>query len=203
MKERDEYAIDALRFRTTLLEQRAMRLPGGLYHLNQIQLAYNSNRIEGSQLSADQTRYLYETQTVDGPARVEDVVETTNHFRLFDLMLDAVGTPLTAARTCQYHGVLKSGTSDAAADWFWTRSCCGRWPPRAGNQRCANAPPARLPDRTQVSTWQPAGWSVRPAVQPARPGRRRPRSSGGGRCWTGTGPPQTQVSWDSAAKPAD
>jgi Fic family protein len=114
----DEYAIDAARFREALIEQRAMRLPGGLYHLNQVQLAYNSNRIEGSRLSIDQTRYLYETQTVEGPAHADDVVETTNHFRMFDLMLDAVGTPLTAARIRDYHRVLKSGTSDAARDWF-------------------------------------------------------------------------------------
>ncbi|MDR1998860.1 MAG: Fic family protein [Frankiaceae bacterium] len=114
----DEYAIDAARFRDALLEQRAMRLAGGLYHLNQIQLAYNSNRIEGSQLSSEQTRYLFETQTVDGPARADDVVETTNHFRIFDVMLDAVGSPLTAQRIREYHRILKSGTSDSALDWF-------------------------------------------------------------------------------------
>lgn len=118
MAERDEYAFDAAKFRSALLEQQAMRLAGGLYHLNQIQLAYNSNRIEGSLLSADQTRYLFETRTVDGPARVDDIVETTNHFRLFDRMLAAIGEPLSAARIREYHALLKAGTSDAEKSWF-------------------------------------------------------------------------------------
>ncbi|MDR1265775.1 MAG: Fic family protein [Propionibacteriaceae bacterium] len=114
----DEYAVDAERFREALVEQRAMRLKGGLYHLTQVVMAYNSNRIEGSQLSAEQTRYLYETRTVSGDARVDDVVETVNHFRLFDAMLDAVGTPLTVARLRQYHAILKNGTSDSDKEWF-------------------------------------------------------------------------------------
>jgi len=123
----DEYQVDATQFRQSLLEQRAMRLKGGLYHLVQIQLAYNSNRIEGSQLSAEQTRYLYETRTVSGDARVDDVVETMNHFRLFDAMLDAVGQPLTAARVREYHAILKTGTSDADKAWF----AVGGWKRRA------------------------------------------------------------------------
>lgn len=114
----DEFAIDAVRFREVLLEERAMQLQGGLYHLNQVVMAYNSNRIEGSLLSAEQTRYIYETHTVTGDAPVDDVVETTNHFRLFDAMLDAVGTPLTISRVQQYHTILKTGTSDADKEWF-------------------------------------------------------------------------------------
>ncbi|MDR1798786.1 MAG: Fic family protein [Bifidobacteriaceae bacterium] len=114
----EDYPVDAARFRDVLLEQRAMQLTGGLYHLNQIHLAYNSNRIEGSQLSAEQTRYIYETQTVDGPVRVDDVAETVNHFRLFDLMLDTLREPLTLDRIKQFHGVLKQGTSDADRPWF-------------------------------------------------------------------------------------
>ena len=114
----DEFAIDAGRFREALLQERSMSLKGSLYHLNQITFAYHSNRIEGSRLSADQTRYLYETRTITGEARLDDVVETTNHFRLFDAMLDSVGTPLTAARIREYHTILKTGTSDADKDWF-------------------------------------------------------------------------------------
>jgi Fic family protein len=114
----DEFAIDAAAFRAALLEQRRMKLKGGLYHLTQIVMAYNSNHIEGSQLTAEQTRYLYETNTVVGDARVDDVVETVNHFRLFDRMLDSVGTDLTAARIREYHALLKSGTSDADKEWF-------------------------------------------------------------------------------------
>ena len=114
----DEYAIDAARFREALLEQRTMRLKGGLYHLTQVAMAYNSNHIEGSELSIEQTRYLYETHTIAGDARVDDVVETVNHFRLFDNMLDAVGTPLTIKRILQYHATLKAGTSDSDISWF-------------------------------------------------------------------------------------
>jgi Fic family protein len=123
----DEPSVDAIAFRETLLEERTMKLKGGLYHLTQIAMAYNSNRIEGSQLSADQTRYLYETQTISGDARVDDVVETTNHFRLFDRMLDAVGEPLTASRIQRYHAILKAGTSDADREWF----AVGGWKRRA------------------------------------------------------------------------
>jgi Fic family protein len=114
----DEYALDTTRVRDALIEQRQMRLAGGLYHLNQIRMAYNSNRIEGSELSEEQTRFIYETRSVDGPARVDDIIETSNHFRLFDRMLDAVGTPLTTHRIREYHTILKTGTSDAARDWF-------------------------------------------------------------------------------------
>ncbi|MDR1077907.1 MAG: Fic family protein [Propionibacteriaceae bacterium] len=123
----DEYAIDAGRFREALLEQRAMRLKGGLYHLTQVVMAYNSNHIEGSQLSAEQTRYLYETGAVSGDARFDDIVETANHFRLFDAMLDAVGSPLTTTRLRRYHAILKNGTSDSDKEWF----AVGGWKRRA------------------------------------------------------------------------
>ncbi len=114
----DEYEIDAVRFAEVLREQRAMRLPGGLYHLNQIQLAFNTNRIEGSRLSEEQTRYLYETRTVSGDAPVDDVIETVNHFRAFDLLLGRVGSQVTAEAIKEYHRVLKTGTADADKDWF-------------------------------------------------------------------------------------
>jgi Fic family protein len=118
MSGQDEYAIDARRFRDALVEQRAMKLKGGLYHLTQISMAYNSNRIEGSQLSPEQTRYIYETRSVTGEARVDDVVQAVNHFRLFDRMLAAVHERLTAGRIREYHAILKTGTSDADKDWF-------------------------------------------------------------------------------------
>jgi Fic family protein len=114
----EEYPIAAELFIKALLEQRAMRLKGGIYHLTQIQMAYNSNRIEGSQLSQDQTRYLYETRTVLGDAPVDDVIETTNHFRAFDYMLDNIEEPLTTAKIKKYHYLLKTGTADADKDWF-------------------------------------------------------------------------------------
>ncbi|MDR0627870.1 MAG: Fic family protein [Bifidobacteriaceae bacterium] len=109
---------DGSAVREALQEERAMGLKGGIYHLTQITLAYNSNRIEGSRLSPEQTRYIYETQSVTGDAPVDDVIETSNHFRLFDQMLNGVGSPLTAERILAYHATLKAGTSDAAKPWF-------------------------------------------------------------------------------------
>jgi len=94
----DEFAIAPQRFIEMLLEQKDMKLKGGLYHLTQIKMAYNSNRIEGSQLSEDQTRYIYETKTVVGDALVNDVVEVTNHFRAFDFMISQIAAPLTIER---------------------------------------------------------------------------------------------------------
>lgn len=119
----DEFKIDAELFAATLLEQRAMRLSGGLYHLTQIAMAYNSNRIEGSRLSEEQTRHLYETRSISGDAPVDDVVETTNHFRAFDFMIDNVGKSITAGYIIELHRTLKSGTSDAEKDWF----AVGEW----------------------------------------------------------------------------
>lgn len=110
-----------------LREQRETRLKGGIYHLTQIQMAYNSNRIEGSRLSEDQTRFLYETRTVMGDALVDDVVESTNHFRAFDLMLDQVSEPLTPQTLKDLHRTLKVGTLDAERDWF----ALGEWKTRA------------------------------------------------------------------------
>ena len=95
-----------------------MKLKGGLYHLTQIQMAYNSNRIEGSRLSEEQTRYLYETKTVMGEALVNDVIEVNNHFRAFDYLIDNIELPLTIKKTKKYHELLKAGTSDAEKDWF-------------------------------------------------------------------------------------
>jgi len=115
---KDEFAISPQRFIDTLLEQKEMKLKGGLYHLTQIKLAYNSNRIEGSRLSEDQTRYIYETQTVMGDALVNDVVEVNNHFRAFDYLISNIGNPLTIDKIKEYHRILKSGTSDAEREWF-------------------------------------------------------------------------------------
>lgn len=129
----DEYPIAPSLFAATLRQQRATRLKGGLYHLNQVLLAYNTNRIEGSSLDEDQTRYIYETQTVSGVAvPVDDVIETTNSFRLFDEMLDRSGSfdkhsePITADTLKSYHRTLKNGTIHAAQPGFavgdWKRT---------------------------------------------------------------------------------
>ena len=94
---------------------------GGIYHKVQIDLTYNSNHIEGSRLTHDQTRYIYETNTIglaDGGVRVDDVVETANHFRCIDMVIDEATRPLSEAFIKLLHLTLKNGTSDSRKDWF-------------------------------------------------------------------------------------
>ena len=117
--EPDEYPIHARALIDALREQRQMQLKGGLYHLTQIEMAYNTNRIEGSQLTQDQTRFIFETKTVSGEAlSIDDITETANHFRAFDAMIDGFEEPVTAETMKNYHQMLKAGTSDAAKPWF-------------------------------------------------------------------------------------
>lgn len=105
-----------------LLEEKEMRLKGGLYHQTQIKLAYNSNRIEGSRLSEDQTRYIYETNTVsmeaEETADVDDIIETVNHFSCFDYMLLHADAELTEDMIKEFHRLLKRNTSDERKEWF-------------------------------------------------------------------------------------
>jgi len=106
----------------SLMEEKAMKLKGGLYHLTQIKLAYNSNRIEGSKLSEDQTRYIYETNTIgmeaDKTTNIDDIIETLNHFKCFDFMLDCAEELLSEVIIKSFHSLLKSNTSDSLKDWF-------------------------------------------------------------------------------------
>ncbi|MCL2504094.1 MAG: Fic family protein [Coriobacteriia bacterium] len=113
-----ERSIDVAALREMLRAQRKTQMKGGIYHANQIDLAYNSNRIEGSKLTHEQTRYIFETKTVEGIAPVNDVIETVNHFRLFDSMLDSLDIDLTAEKMKKYHHILKAGTFDAQEGWF-------------------------------------------------------------------------------------
>jgi len=105
-----------------LREEKASRLKGGLYHQTQVGLCYNTNRIEGSRLSEEQTRHVFETDTLlpeNGDAiRVDDLIETVNHFVAFDYLLDVADHPLDARCIKQFHALLKRGTSDAEKDWF-------------------------------------------------------------------------------------
>lgn len=105
-----------------LLEEKEMKFKGGLYHQTQIKLAYNSNRIEGSRLSEDQTRYIYETNTVniepEEAANVDDIIETVNHFSCFDYMLTYADEDLTEEMIKEFHRLLKRNTSDERKDWF-------------------------------------------------------------------------------------
>ena len=98
---------------TLLLEQK-QRIHGGIYHRLQIDFAYNSNHIEGSRLTHDQTRFIFETKSIGEPALVNDVFETSNHFRCFDYILQTVREPLTEEYIKSLHGMLKQGVYDAA-----------------------------------------------------------------------------------------
>lgn len=102
-------------------EQKASRLRGGIYHRTQIDLTYNSNHIEGSRLTHDQTRFIFETNTIgniDTTLNVDDVLETVNHFRCIDYIIDHAEEKLTENLIKQLHLLLKTGTSDSRKDWF-------------------------------------------------------------------------------------
>ncbi len=104
-----------------LVEQKKQRMRGSIYHRLQIDLTYNSNHMEGSRLSHDETRYIYETNTIgieSKSVRVDDIIETVNHFRCIDAVIDAARKPLSEAWIKQLHKMLKTGTSDAQKDWF-------------------------------------------------------------------------------------
>ena len=106
---------------TMLREQKASRLKGGIYHRTQIDLTYNSNHIEGSHLTHDQTRFIFETNTIgisDGIVNVDDIVETVNHFRCLDYIIDHAEEPLSESLIKQLHLLLKTGTSDSQKEWF-------------------------------------------------------------------------------------
>lgn len=110
---------------TTLLSvlqrEKQSRLPGGIYHRVQIDLTYNSNHIEGSRLSREQTRFIFETNTIGiekQAVNVDDVVETANHFRCIDMVIDDANRALSQAMIKRLHEILKSGTSDSRQDWF-------------------------------------------------------------------------------------
>lgn len=104
-----------------LRQEKGARLKGGIYHKTQVDLTYNSNHIEGSRLTHDQTRYIFETNTIgiEGESiRVDDIIETTNHFRCIDLIIDRAEEKLTESLIKELHLILKSGTSDSRKDWF-------------------------------------------------------------------------------------
>lgn len=101
--------------------EKASKTSGGIYHKVQIELTYNSNHIEGSRLTHDQTRYIFETNTIgmeSGTLNVDDVVETANHFKCIDMVIDNAGYVLSERFIKQLHAVLKGGTSDSRKDWF-------------------------------------------------------------------------------------
>ena len=104
-----------------LKREKEAGLKGGIYHKIQIDLTYNSNHIEGSKLTHDQTRYIFEAKTLgvtDKAVKVDDIVETVNHFRCIDLIIEGAHTKLTESFIKQLHFILKSGTTDSQKSWF-------------------------------------------------------------------------------------
>ena len=104
-----------------LRQQKQMRLTGGIYHRTQIDLTYNSNHIEGSRLTHDQTRYIFETNTIGittESINVDDIIETNNHFRCIDFIIDHAEERLTEGFIKGLHQILKNGTSDSRNEWF-------------------------------------------------------------------------------------
>lgn len=104
-----------------LQEEKRTKYAGGIYHKTQIDLTYNSNHIEGSRLTHDQTRYMFETNTIgveNEVLNVDDVIETSNHFRCIDLIIDHAASTLSEHFIKKLHHILKTGTSDSRKDWF-------------------------------------------------------------------------------------
>lgn len=104
-----------------LRQQKAGKITGGIYHKVQIELTYNSNHIEGSRLTHDQTRYIFETNTIgfeNEAVNVDDVIETANHFKCIDMIIDQATATLSEKLIKELHATLKTGTSDSRLDWF-------------------------------------------------------------------------------------
>ena len=115
MQNRNKLLLDILQ------EEKSSGYAGGIYHKTQIELTYNSNHIEGSSLTYEQTRYIFETNTIgveNGSLNVDDVIETANHFRLVSLIIDNAKSTLTQEFIKKLHLLLKNGTSDSRRDWF-------------------------------------------------------------------------------------
>lgn len=105
-----------------LRDEQSMKYKGGIYYLTQIEFTYNSNRIEGSKLSKEHTRNLFETSSIlatkDEVIKKDDIVEATNHFKAFDYILDNYAKPLDEKMIKHIHLMIKQGTDDAFKDWF-------------------------------------------------------------------------------------
>lgn len=107
--------------KTALLTEKKEKIKGGIYHKLQVEMTYNSNHLEGSCLTCEQTRQIYETNALgvsEGPVPVDDIMETVSHFRCIDLVLDSADEPLTETFIKKLHGKLKENTGDAAKKWF-------------------------------------------------------------------------------------
>ncbi len=118
----DEFDVSKINILEVLREQKSMKLKGNLYHNTQIIFAYNTNHIEGSKLTEDQTRYIYETNTLltekESITNLDDIIEAANHFKLVDYMIDIADKELTEDMIKEFHKILKEGTSDSRKEWF-------------------------------------------------------------------------------------
>jgi len=133
-----------------LREQKATHMKGGIYHTTQIELTYNSNHIEGSQLTHDQTRFIYETNTIGITNRamnVDDIIETINHFRCIDYIIDHTEERMTEEMVKHLHLILKTGTSDSFKEWFAVGEY-KRLPNEVGGQK--TCPPEEVHKRMKV-----------------------------------------------------
>ena len=122
LNDEEDLDISKINILEVLREQKAMKLKGNLYHNTQIIFAYNTNHIEGSKLTEDQTRYIFETNSIlfegETVASVDDILETANHFKLVDYMLDIADKDLTEDIIKEFHKILKEGTMDSRKEWF-------------------------------------------------------------------------------------
>ena len=122
IKDEEKFDISKINVLEVLREQKEMGLKGNLYHNTQIMFSYNTNHIEGSKLTEKQTRYIFETNTIlfeEGTvASVDDILETANHFKLVDYMLDIADKNLTEDIIKKFHKILKEGTMDSRKEWF-------------------------------------------------------------------------------------
>ena len=122
IKDEKKFDITKINVLEILREQKELKLKGNLYHNTQIIFAYNTNHIEGSKLTEDQTRNIFETNTIlfegETIAKVDDILETANHFKLVDYMLDIADKKLTEDIIKKFHKILKEGTMDSRKSWF-------------------------------------------------------------------------------------
>lgn len=121
-EEEDKVDLSKVNLLEILREQKEMKLSGNIYHYTQVKFAYNTNHIEGSTLTEEETRYIYETNTIvstsDNPTKVDDIIETVNHFRIVDYLIDNADKKLTESMIKEFHRILKYGTSDSTKTWF-------------------------------------------------------------------------------------
>lgn len=122
IKDEEKFDVTKVNVLEVLKEQKEMGLKGNLYHNTQVIFAYNTNHIEGSKLTEEQTRYIFETNTIlfesQTVACVDDILETANHFKLVDYMLDIAEEKLTEEMIKEFNKILKAGTSDSRKKWF-------------------------------------------------------------------------------------